>query len=131
MGTAQSTSTVIFPKLNEEELKKIVALIGPNFRYEKTLGRGRLTWSVVCRPKVEGMSPLLLLRLFVKPRAFDSVNMPAPLFEAKLNYLRHVYLEKCAEFDFIGKPLELGEKGGFVYLLRSFSRFTLCDRLIS
>ena len=146
MGSAQSQlSTYVFPELSDSEIKTLLNSLSKmspssdslDLVYERTLGKGRVCWSILVRSSTS--SSLLLLRLFAKSlksglKRSSSLAAAAnssmdPLSATKLSFIHELYYEKCSQFDFVLKPLFINESDEFLVLLRPFARFNLPDRI--
>lgn len=145
MGSSQSSlQSFIFPEMSESDLKTLVSSLNSgdslDLKYERTLGKGRVSWSMLVRSKAKS---LLLMRLYAKcgktttaaPKRRNSVSaLPAPidpLSATKLSFIHELYYEKCAQFDFVLKPLLIHDCDDFLVMVRPFSRYNLTDRLIT
>ena len=70
MGASQSLPSFIFPEMSESDLKAFVSSMNSlklnlDLKYERTLGKGRVSWSMLVRKENEPKS-LLLMRLYAK-----------------------------------------------------------------
>lgn len=144
MGSSQSSlHSFIFPEMSESDLKAFVASLNNDtldLKYERTLGKGRVSWSMLVRSKARC---LLLMRLYAKcsktttagPKRRGSVSgLPVPidpLSATKLSFIHELYYEKCAQFDFVLKPLLINDCDDFLVMVRPFARYNLTDRLIT
>lgn len=144
MGSSQSLPSFIFPEMSENDLKTFVNSLNSSNRnslelkYEKTLGKGRVSWSMLVR----NGNNLLLMRLYAKKhgssnsiglsrRRSASLSSMDPLSATKLSFIHELYYEKCAQFDFVLKPLLINDSEEFLVLVRPFARYNLPDRLIT
>lgn len=144
MGSSQSLPSFIFPELSESDLRTFVSSIkhpkDPNFhmKYERTLGKGRVSWSMLVR---EGKN-ILLMRLYAKKgnkqASFTSSSASLrnrnctsidPLSATKLSFIHELYYEKCSQFDFVMKPILINDSEDFLVMVRPFARHNLSDRL--
>ena len=142
MGSAQSSlPSFIFPEMSESDLKLFVNSLNSDsldLKYERTLGKGRVSWSMLVRNRTKS---LLLMRLYAKRSKTTSVTkrrsasiIPAaidPLSATKLSFIHELYYEKCAQFDFVLKPLLINDSDDFLVMVRPFARYNLTDRLIT
>ena len=145
MGSAQSSlPSFIFAEMSESDLKSFVNLLNSdtlNLKYERTLGKGRVSWSMLVRSNSRS---LLLMRLYAKrscsktatsvSKRLSASSMPAaidPLSATKLSFIHELYYEKCAQFDFVLRPLLINDCDDFLVMVRSFSRYNLPDRLLT
>ena len=149
MGSSQSLSSFIFPQMSESDLKTFVNSLNSSLpeklKYEKTLGRGRVSWSMLVREERRNL--LLLMRIYAKKSDFSGggtltkkkVNnllgigskgsLKDPLSVAKLSFIHELYFEKCSQLDFVLKPLMINDSNNFLVIVRPFSRFNLPDRI--
>lgn len=143
MGSSQSLPSFIFPEMSENDLKTFVNSLNSSsknnleLKYEKTLGKGRVSWSMLVRNN----NNLLLMRLYAKSaslskqivsrRRSSSLSSMDPLSATKLSFIHELYYEKCAHFDFVLKPLFINDSEDFLVLVRPFARYNLPDRLIT
>ena len=155
MGASQSLPSFIFPEISEADLKNLVSSLNSNnkketnfseLKYERTLGKGRVSWSMLVR---DGNN-LLFMRLYAKKGSNCGVNGNSgkqqtvnrlmrkrsssllsmdPLSATKLSFIHELYYEKCSQFDFVLKPLLITDSDDFLILLRPFARYNLPDRL--
>lgn len=144
MGSAQSSlSSFIFPELSESDLKTFVNSLKTDkldLTYERTLGKGRVSWSMLVR---NNSNSLLLMRLYAKRTNFKSSSVSKrrssssmscaidPLSATKLSFIHELYYEKCAHFDFVMKPLLINDCDEFLVIVRPFARYNLTDRIIT
>lgn len=142
MGASQSLPSFIFPEMSETDLKSFVnslnySKMNLDLKYERTLGKGRVSWSMlVRRPNNNG---LLLMRLYAKrsngklsgrkrSSSISTINVD-PLAATKLSFIHELYYEKCSQFDFVLKPILINDSDDFLVMIRPFSRYNLPDRL--
>lgn len=144
MGSAQSSlPSFIFPEMSESDLKSFVNSLNSDaleLKYERTLGKGRVSWSMLVRSISKS---LLLMRLYAKrsssrlstvSKRRSASSMPTavdPLSATKLSFIHELYYEKCVQFDFVLKPLLINDCDDFLVMVRSFARYNLPDRLIT
>ena len=127
--------------MSESDLKLFVNSLNSDsldLKYERTLGKGRVSWSMLVRNRTKS---LLLMRLYAKRSKTTSVTkrrsasiIPAaidPLSATKLSFIHELYYEKCAQFDFVLKPLLINDSDDFLVMVRPFARYNLTDRLIT
>lgn len=146
MGSSQSLPAFIFPEMSESDLKTFVSSLNSSktnleLRYEQTLGKGRVSWSMLVRQGGTG-NALLLMRLYAKKsnnsktasglakrRSSSFLTSMDPLSATKLSFIHELYYEKCAQLDFVMKPLLINDSEEFLVIVRPFARFNLPDRL--
>lgn len=137
--------------MSESDLKTFVNSLNSSLpeklKYERTLGRGRVSWSMLVRGEKKNL--LLLMRIYGKKRSSCSngggistkrkVNLLTfgssgttlrdPLSVAKLSFIHELYFEKCSKFDFVLKPLIINDSDNFLVVVRPFARYNLPDRI--
>lgn len=125
--------------MSENDLKSFVNSLNSSksnldLKYERTLGKGRVSWSMLVRSP----NGLLLMRLYAKKgngkltglRRSSSLSMSVdPLAATKLSFIHELYYEKCSQFDFVLKPILINDSDEFLVMIRPFSRYNLPDRL--
>ena len=141
MGSSQSLPSFIFPEMSENDLKSLVSSLNSSklnldLKYERTLGKGRVSWSMLVRQR--SSNGLLLMRLYAKRsngrfagrrrNSLISANFD-PLAATKLSFIHELYYEKCSQFDFFLKPILINDSDEFLIMIRPFSRYNLPDRL--
>lgn len=158
MGSSQSLPAFIFPEMSESDLKMFVSSLNSSktnldLKYERTLGKGRVSWSMLVRQGSGKSSEdsdnnvdnnkrsLLLMRLYAKKsgsskavglnkrRSSSFLSSMDPLSATKLSFIHELYYEKCAQLDFVLKPLLINDSEEFLVMVRPFARFNLPDRL--
>jgi hypothetical protein len=138
MGASQSLPSFIFPEMSENDLKSFVSSLNLmktnlDLKYERTLGKGRVSWSMLVRRP----SGLLLMRLYAKKsvlgrkRSSTILTNVDPLSATKLSFIHELYYEKCSQFDFVLKPILINDSDEFLVTIRPFSRYNLPDRLMT
>lgn len=147
MGASHSLPSFIFPEMSESDLKSFVSSLNSlklnlDLKYERTLGKGRVSWSMLVRKENEPKS-LLLMRLYAKKsngkqtgnigrRRNPSISMAVdPLSATKLSFIHELYYEKCSQFDFVLKPVLINDSDEFLVMIRPFARYNLPDRLMT
>ena len=141
MGATQSLPSFIFPEMSETDLKSFVSSLNStklnlDLKYERTLGKGRVSWSIL----VKDPKGLLLMRLYARKsngkqivkKRNSSISMTVdPLAATKLSFIHELYYEKCSQFDFVLKPVLINDSDEFLVMIRPFARYILPDRLIT
>ena len=128
----QSLASFIFPEMKESDLRAHVEASG-SFSFERVLGKGRVTWSLLIKDR-ENSKRLLLMRLYAKTSHQSDplkTKSPIPFFSSNLHVIQDLYENKCAKFDFIIKPILLRDSESLVTFVRPFSRYNLSDRIIT
>lgn len=145
MGASQSLPSFIFPEMSETDLKSFVSSLNSSkmnldLKYERTLGKGRVSWSMLVRKPNNNNNNnncLLLMRLYAKKSngkvrkrssSISTINVD-PLAATKLSFIHELYYEKCSQFDFVLKPILINDSDEFLVMIRPFSRYNLPDRL--
>lgn len=162
MGSSQSLPAFIFPEMSDSDLKTFVNSMNLskndklNLKYERTLAKGRVSWSMLLRSSSTSSSTssssnsLLLMRLYAKKsntrsssggissgssnsltnrRSSSHSTLTDPLSATKLSFIHELYYEKCSKLDFVLKPLLINDSDDFLVMVRPFARFNLPDRL--
>lgn len=155
MGSSQSLPAFIFPEMSESDLKTFVSSLNSSkanldLKYERTLGKGRVSWSMLVQQgsarndaSDNNKKSLLLMRLYAKKsgssiatglgsnkrRSSSLLTSMDPLSATKLSFIHELYYEKCAQLDFVLKPLLINDSEEFLVMIRPFARFNLPDRL--